>query len=142
MYGTSNQAAVFDIFPKEIIVARIASHKTTISMNAPPGDCRPKKIIDQNVLRTSCTINIPSATRTSFRSNPLFQMRKAAIPMRAKRVTHTGPNSQLGGAKLGFTIPAYQVGIDDEVKTEPIIPASCDTAIAMMSLIVLFMDFV
>lgn len=44
--------------------------------------------------------------------------------MRANSVVQTGPKIQLGGAKVGRTIVAYHVGIDEAVKTDPIIPAA------------------
>jgi hypothetical protein len=39
-------------------------------------------------------------------------------------VIQTGENTQLGGAKDGLFRPAYQVGIDREVNSEPMKPAA------------------
>lgn len=142
IYGTKSHAAGLDILAKAIIVVRIASQRKTISMSAPPGLCRPKKIIDQRVFKTSCTRNIPRAIFTSLDSNPFFHTKNAATPMRTNNVVQTGPNNHAGGFIGGFTIPEYQPAIDEVVKIDPIIPASSETAIAMMSLNVLFIFIV
>ena len=134
MYGTRSHAAGLEIFAKIIIVKRIVIHKTNISTNAQPGDCNPKKIIDQKVFNTSCTINTDKAIFTSLRSNPFFQARNAATPINKYKVIHTGPKIQFGGANSGFTKAAYHVGIDEKVKTEPITPAISDTKIATTNL--------
>ena len=39
-------------------------------------------------------------------------------------MVHTGPNTQEGGLKKGFTKVGYQVVTELKVKTEPITPAS------------------
>ena len=65
-------------------------------------------------------------------------MRNAAMPISANSVVQTGPNTHAGGLRAGFTIPAYQPAMDGVVNTEPIIPASSETTMAMMSLNVLF----
>ena len=41
-YGTSRIPATGTSLQKRIIVVKIATHKTRISMNAPPTSCRPK----------------------------------------------------------------------------------------------------
>jgi hypothetical protein len=38
-------------------------------------------------------------------------------------VVHTGPKSEFGGEKDGFSIVWYHVETDSEVKMEPITPA-------------------
>ncbi|KKR04051.1 MAG: hypothetical protein UT30_C0013G0012 [Candidatus Uhrbacteria bacterium GW2011_GWF2_39_13] len=81
MYGTKIQAAGREIFAKTMIVARIVSQRNTISISAPPGLCRPKKIIDQSVFRMSWPIKILSAILISLRSSPFLQTRNAAMPM-------------------------------------------------------------
>jgi hypothetical protein len=53
IYGSISQAAGFEILAKAMIVARMVSHRKKISTIAPPGLCRPKKMIDQSVLSTS-----------------------------------------------------------------------------------------
>ena len=138
IYGTRSHAAGFDILAKAMIVARMASQRKIISTNAPAGECRPKKIIDQSVLSTSCPINMPRAIFTSLRSNPFFQTKNAAIPMRTKSVVQTGPNTHAGGLRAGRTSVAYQPAIDGVVKTEPMMPASSETTMAMINLNVLF----
>src|ERR1051326_5288227 len=116
------------------MVARMASQRKTISTNAPPGLCRPKKIIDQSVLSTSWPRKIAKAIFTSLRSNPFFQTRNAAMPISANRVVQTGPNTHDGGLNDGLIIPAYHVGIEGAENTEPTIPASSQTTIAVRSL--------
>ncbi len=139
MYGTRSQAEGFEILAKAIIVESIASHRKMISIKAAPGDCRLKKIIDQNVFKTSCPIKISRAILTSFRSKPFFHTRNAAIPMRAKRVVQTGPNTQFGGASSGLASVLYQSAIEEVVNIAPVMPASSEIAMATMSLSVLFM---
>ncbi len=139
MYGTMSHAAGFDIRAKRIIVTRIAIHKNPISISAPPSECMLKKIIDQRVLSTSCRINTPSAIFTARFSSPLFHTKYAAIPIKRNSVVHTGPNTHDGGLKLGFAIVVYQPFTSVVVKIEPMIHASCETTIAMVSLSLLFM---
>ncbi len=112
----------------------MASQRNTISKSAPPGECRLKKIIDQSVLSASCATKIPNAIFTSLRSSPFFQTRNAAIPISTNNAVHTGPNTHAGGLSAGLMILAYQLAMDGAVKTEPMIPASSETTIAMMSL--------
>ena len=138
MYGTRSQVAGLDIFAKAIIVARMASQRKIISTNAAPGLCKPKKMIDQNVLSTSWPINMPRAIFTSLRSSPLFQTKNAAIPMSAKSVVQTGPNTHAGGLNAGRARVAYQVEIEGVVNTEPMMPATSETIMAMISLSALF----
>lgn len=57
----------------------------------------------------------------------------------ANKVVQTGPNTHDGGFKAGFTSIEYQPSIEGVVKIEPIIPASSETTIAMMSFMVLGM---
>ena len=44
-------------------------------------------------------------------------------------MVHTGPKSQFGGEKDGFSIVWYHVETDSEVKMEPITPAIKGAAI-------------
>lgn len=60
--------------------------------------------------------------------------------MSTKSVVQTGPKTHDGGLRAGFVMSAYQPSIDGIVNIEPIIPASCDTTIAMMSFKVLDID--
>jgi hypothetical protein len=46
------------------------------------------------------------------------------MPMRVYKVIHTGAKTQFGGANDGFFKLLYQVGIDGNVKNEPIKPAN------------------
>lgn len=115
------------------MVAKIALHISAISTSAHQRLCAPKKIIDQSVLSSSCTPNTDKAIFTSLRSMPFFQIRYAAIPMRAKSIVHTGANIQLGGAISGRTSVAYHVGIDEAVKKLPIMPAAWQIAMATIN---------
>jgi hypothetical protein len=45
-YGTISQPAIFELRKNVTVVDMIASHKITISTNAQPGWCIPKKIHD------------------------------------------------------------------------------------------------
>ena len=116
-----------------MMVARMASQRTIISINAPPGLCRPKKMIDQRVLSASWRMKMVMAAFTFLRSDELFHMRNAAMPMRANNIVQTGPKSQFGGAMAGLASVAYQVEIDDTVNMEPIMPASSEITMAMIS---------
>jgi len=44
--------------------------------------------------------------------------------MRTKRMVQTGPKTELGGTKLGFTKVSYHESIEGVVKMAPIAPAS------------------
>ena len=58
--------------------------------------------------------------------------------MRKKSVVQTGPNTHEGGFSAGLFSAAYQVGMDGNVNSEPITPASSDTAMAITNFKVLF----
>ena len=49
---------------------------------------------------------------------------KIDMPMSVYNVTQTGAKTQFGGAKDGFFKLLYHVGIDENVKNEPIKPAN------------------
>src|SRR5579859_7668523 len=102
MYGTRSQAAGREIFAKAMIVARMASQRKIISVNAPPGECDPKKIIDQQVFKISWMMNAPRAIFEFLFLNPFFQMRNRAMPMSTNSVVQTGANIQFGGAICGL----------------------------------------
>jgi len=67
-----------------------------------------------------------------------FQIKNKATPIIANRVVQTGANTHAGGLRAGFTSVEYQPAMDGAVNSEPIMPASSDTTMAMMSLNVLF----
>ena len=56
-------------------------------------------------------------------------------PIRKYNAIQTGTNIQPGGEKLGFVKVGYQVVTEEEVNTDPVIPASWQTAIEIMNLI-------
>lgn len=60
---------------------------------------------------------MPRAIFTSLRSSPFFQTKNAAMPISAKSVVQTGPNTHAGGLRAGLTIPAYQPAMDGVVNT-------------------------
>jgi len=140
-YGTSNQAAAREIFLKAIIVVKMVSQRNIISRNAPTGECKSKKIIDHRIFKNNWLTNRLSAILLSLLLTPFFQIRNSAIPMRANKIIHTGPNTQFGGASVGLIRLMYQVGIDGIVKIEPITPASSQKIIATINL-VKFMIFI
>ena len=55
--------------------------------------------------------------------------------MSAYNVIQTGPKIQLGGFTVGFTSPAYQVGMAETVKIEPMTPANSEIMIAIINCI-------
>jgi hypothetical protein len=67
-----------------------------------------------------------------------FQMRKKAIPINRYSSTHTGPNSQLGGLKVGFCKLVYHVETELLVKNPPMIPANWQIKMDMTNLIIIF----
>lgn len=58
--------------------------------------------------------------------------------MRTKRVVHTGPKIQFGGAMSGRVMVLYHPFTDEVVNTEPMSPATWGTMRDMTSLILLF----
>lgn len=52
-YGTMSPPATFDLPKNTTVVAMIASQRITISTNAQPGWCIPKKIQDQATFKPS-----------------------------------------------------------------------------------------
>ena len=73
------------------------------------------------------------AILTSLCSRPFLQTKNAAMPISANNVVQTGPNTHAGGLMAGLTISAYQPAMDGVVNTDPMMPASSETTIAMMS---------
>lgn len=113
-----------EIFEKEIMVARMASQRKTISTNARVGLWRPKKKRDQRTLSANCPTKSAMAVLTSFRVNPFSYTRNIAIPIMANNVVHTGPNTHAGGLNEGLMISLYQPVIAGAVKSAPMLPAA------------------
>jgi hypothetical protein len=63
-------------------------------------------------------------------------------PIRKYNAIQTGANIQPGGEKLGFVRVGYQVVTEEEVNTDPITPASWQTANEITNLILLFMTII
>ena len=95
-----------------------------------------EKIIDQMVLSTSLLRNMPRAIfYLSCDPTPFLPDEKAAaMPMSAKSVVQTGPNTHAGGLRAGFTIPAYTSNGWCGKHRANNTPTSSETTIAMMSL--------
>ena len=66
--------------------------------------------------------------------NPFSQTRYSDIPIIRYNTIQTGPNTKLGGLNDGFTKVLYQVGIDETVKNDPIMPANWHTTIDITNL--------
>ena len=95
-----------------------------------------KNMIDQSVFKTMNENMMPPPSLLRTRKGT-FPIRNSEMPMSAKIVVQTGPNTHAGGLRAGFTSVAYQPAIDSVVNTEPMMPASSETTMAMMSLNVL-----
>ena len=52
--------------------------------------------------------------------NELFQAIHIATDMNIYNIVHTGPNTQLGGLKVGKTISEYHGSLKEEVTKPPI----------------------
>ena len=112
-----------------------------ISTRARPIRCNPKKIGVHNPFNISCRPNIPSATLTSLLPKPMFQIRKAEIPIMTYRIGQTTPNVQSGGVKEGRDKSAYQVVTESMVANEPRKPIKIHTATEHISLPILTISF-
>ncbi len=58
------------------------------------------------------------------------------MPIKVKRVVHTGAKSQLGGLKEGLLTFAYQVSMEEAVAIPPIEPKATQTKMLIISLTV------
>jgi len=79
IYGIRSQAATLEILVNTKIANTITAHKRTITANAPPMDCPPKKMGDQIAFKTNCIRNNRIAFFFSFES--LFQISHNEIPI-------------------------------------------------------------
>jgi hypothetical protein len=55
--------------------------------------------------------------------------------MSVYKVIQTGPNTQFGGLKDGFTKELYHVGMAEAVENEPIIPTELQITILIINFI-------
>ena len=124
-----------DIFQKATRVRSIAIHRKNMSTKPAKGDLSPKNMADQRRLRSSWTANMLKADFTPSWPSPLRHTRKADNPISTNRLIQTGPNSQLGGVKVGFLRAAYHVGTAGAVKIDPITPTSWQVTILITNLI-------
>ncbi len=105
-----------------MIVIKIATHSTIISIKAANGDFNPKNKIDHKVFNPSW---IPKKVMAVFLNfDFLIQTRYNDIPIKTYRLIQTGENIQFGGLNEGLLIVVYHVFVAGAVKIEPIIPAS------------------
>ena len=125
----SSSPAVFEIVENFMMVAKIASQSTRITMSPASGDCSPKKAPDHRALRINWTPKTLTAIFTRRFCKPARQTRNAATPIRVYNVSQTGPNNQLGGVKNGLLSVTYQVETETLVKTAPIKPADWQMSI-------------
>lgn len=102
-----------------------------MTASASPIDRAPKNNGDQMAFKTSWRRNNQIAFFFSFES--LFQINHKEIPIKRYRVVQTGPNTHPGGLRKGFCKVAYQTGIAEIVKKEPIIPANSHTTTQIIS---------
>jgi len=58
------------------------------------------------------------------------QTRYKEIPINAYKIVQTGPNTKFGGENEGLVRVAYQVGIEENVKNDPKIPAPSESKTA------------
>ncbi len=91
-------------------------------MKAKSGDFKPKKNMDQQILKNNCTPKTKMALFIAVLDG-CRQTKNKEIPIITNKVVHTGPNTQFGGVKDGFCKVAYQPGMAGVVKIEPITPA-------------------
>jgi hypothetical protein len=105
-----------------------------ITMRPAMGDLSPKKATDQKAFIINCIMNIIKATFTFGSPNPTRHTRKADIPISIYNIVQTGPNSQLGGLKDGFSRVAYHVGMEALVNIEPMKPAARQTPMLIANL--------
>jgi len=131
-YGINNNEAGQEMGANKIMVIKINIHNRIISMKANKGACKPKNNIDHKKFRNSCT---PKIIRAHFKSLfPEVQTRYKDIPIIKYKMVQTGPNTQLGGLKLGLVKVTYQEETDEAVNNDPKIPANWQTTIERMSL--------
>jgi len=105
------------------MVKTIKNHMVIMTTSPPPIEWEPKKTMDQRRFRNNCR----KKSWTALIELPLMAClttRKRDIPIRTYSVDQTGPNSQSGGVKLGFSKSIYQLAIDGNVKSAPTVPTS------------------
>ena len=118
-YGIRSIPAVLLIFQKCWMVSTINPQRNPMHTNPAIGERIPKNRNDQRTFKPNWMPNHVRAFFTGFFVKPFCHTRYAAIPMRANSVVQTRPNSQLGGARGGFTRPTYHTGILGIVAREP-----------------------
>ncbi len=109
-------------FQNLTIMTIMNSQIANMIINPKKGFLRPKNAGDQIILKKRWIKN----RRTLLFAALFFflQFRYRETPIKRYRVNQAGPNNQLGGEKEGLFNVLYQVGIEETVKKDPIIPAS------------------
>lgn len=82
-----------------------------ISINAINGFFNPKNKNDQSVFKTNWMAKNSNAFLAKGWVSILSQTSAPATAIQIYKAVQTGPKSQLGGLKLGFSIVVYQVSI-------------------------------
>jgi hypothetical protein len=90
-------------------------------------------MIDHNVLRINWTLKIPVPNLTPGYLEPFSCIRYKEIPISIYSIVQTGKKIHDGGLKNGFLSKEYQFLMDEAVNLEPIIPASKQIPIAIIS---------
>ena len=109
------------------------SQRTTITMTATTGDCKPKKAYDQSTLTRSWAANTPKAILPFMLLIPVRQIKKRDRPMRVKIAIQTAEMIDPCGVNQGLTRVGYQLVTELAVNTEPMTPAIWHIAMHKMS---------
>ena len=107
--------------------------RQTISTKAKAGFLSPKNKKDHNPFSNSCSPKNCKAFTTSGLSVPDCQIRPAEIPIKVYRSVQTGPNSQLGGLKKGFSKVTYHSEIAGNVTVLAASPTALQISIPIRS---------
>ena len=105
-----------------------------ISTNPNNGDFNPKNNNDHKAFRVNWIPNTMKNTFLVLGLDSLTHTVYKDIPIRKYRIIQTRPNTQPGGAKVGFVKVAYQSGAASIVKSEPKMPADWQISIEIRNL--------
>jgi hypothetical protein len=109
---------------KKAIVITINPHRINNTTRAYAGLRKPKNMTDHTTFSTSCTPNATKLQTKYLLLRPLIITKYNAIPIKTKRMVHTGPNNQPGGVNQGLLSNGYQDVTLEKVKKAPIPPAN------------------
>lgn len=105
-----------------------------ISTNPSKGDLNPKNNNDHKAFSVSWIPNTVKKTFLILGLDSVTQTVYKDTPIRKYRIIQTGPNTQPGGANVGFVNVEYQSGTASNVKIEPKIPADWHISIEIINL--------